>query len=143
MIKRSDGKRRRKRSRSKRYKSLLSKKSRKTRRRSKKRMDGVQINGLLNGLLNDEQKQQFRNIFQDDKYKFFKSITLKGIYTSPAGAAHKIINDIYIKKDNDSNFTYNKHDYYTIISFSIDIISGYELADPQPSPAGFEPNFDF
>ena len=158
MFKRSDGKRRRSK-RSKRcktllgkvnktqvrssYKRILSKKSRKTKRRSNKkiRMDGVQINGLLNGLLNDEQKQVFRNIFRDNKYKFFKSITLKG-NTSPAGAALKIVNDIYIKKNDNLNFTYNNHSVYEINDFSIDIISGYELADTQPSPAGFEPIFD-
>ncbi len=126
------------------YKRILSKKSIKTRRHIKKiRIDGLQINGLLNGLLNDEQKQEFNNIFQDNKYKFFKSITLKGNNTSPIGAALKIVNDIYIIKDNENVFTYNQRDTGDVVSFFIDTISGYELAEHQLSPAGgIEPVFD-
>ena len=125
---------------------ILGKKSRKSRRRSKKIMDGEQINGTRdNGLLSEQQKQDFLHIFEDNNYKFFNSITLKSS-TSPVGAALNSVNKIYIKKDNNENvwFTYNHHHSpLTNSGFSINIISGYELADLQPLPAGIEPVFEF
>jgi len=127
----------------KRYPScrrILGKKSRKSKRRSKRKiMDGAQIVGTGDdGFLNDTEQQIFQDIFHDNKVKLFDSITIKKNAGSSTGAVGIInYNNIYIHKYTINNITkYALHNNEDIIRFFKNQIMNYNLADIQPSGAG-------
>ena len=101
--------------------------------------DGTVINGVANdGLLDESQKQQFRNIFNMlERVKLFKIVTTKTdpTFTAAGGAGRNTYSNIFLCKVGSTLMIFDHHEKY-LGGTTIHNIINYELSDHQPSGSG-------
>lgn len=99
--------------------------------------DGAVVNGVANdGLLDETQKQQLRDIFTPERVKLFKSVTVKKDNRDAAGMAglHTYYN-VFLCSINRSYMIFNHFEEY-LGSCNSNNVTNYELSVHQPDPSG-------